>query len=249
MKTLIFSAMTGFYKAICTAFNLSDDEKRRTIAGDYRAQGYSFLSISDHDVFFSHDGLCSDDFLTLPTVEYAYDLRDHHYEEEYCVKTHHIMGIIDYSGEVKCERPLKEGEVLIHPRFFGESTAQSMRKTLESRGAFCVYNHPSWSKTDRADYGLLQGFAALEIYNFSGEVDNGTGGSFVQWDALLDAGAHINGVATDDNHNQGIPDDSYGGFVQVWSDDFSRRGICAHCRGATFPRPLPSLRLRWKSAP
>jgi hypothetical protein len=104
-----------------------------------------------------------------------------------------------------------------------------MKDELKSRGCFAVYNHPYWSCVTPEDMGLLEGFAAIEVYNHGCEADQGISDSSVFWDLMLRAGSRVNAVAADDSHNEfpdGKPEsDAYGGWICVNAPELTRNVI------------------------
>lgn len=236
-----FSKPGKFYKGNLHCHSTVSDGNKTPmqLAKEYQRKGYSFIALSEHEKFTRNDDLCSADFITLPTIEWASDLvKFDHDRNELWLKTHHIHGVFDFSNPDCSQNPLLDGEVLAQPNYNemdGAQTAQEMKEYLKSRGTFCIYNHPTWSKTSFIDYGMLDGFFGMEIYNYSGDVDNCTGDATTQWDYLLDRGAKLFGVATDDNHNGGtLPDDSYGGFICVKAAQLTREAIVTSILAGEF---------------
>lgn len=220
-----FAGEGAFYKGNlhCHSTRSDGNKTPAQLVDSYRQQGYSFLALSEHNIFTDPVEFCSRDFITLPAVEWEADLVQNSGQVEYWRKTHHVHGIWD--GARPAANPIRDGEVLPRMEYRGPETAAEMCRYLNSRGLFCIYNHPLWSKTSFSDYGRLEGFAAMEIYNYSGDVANATGDASLRWDELLDMGVRLWGVAADDNHNGGWPDDSFGGYIQVKAPELSRQAI------------------------
>lgn len=199
---------------------------------NYKEHGYSFLCFSEHEVFTDLEQFCTQDFITIPAVEWSSDL----VEGRRWLKTNHVHGIqgperlLSEAGS----RRLKNGQILSQPEYHGPETAADMCRKLRESGNLCIYNHPSWSKTSYEDYGDLKGFTAMEVWNYSGEIANHTANSCTQWDYLLDKGIKIFGVAADDNHNRGIPDDSFGGWICVKAPELSRNAIMEAIEDGNF---------------
>lgn len=220
-----FSGKGLFYKGNLHCHSTLSDGKMtpQELVEAYRERGYSFLALSEHNLFTDHTELCSPDFLTLPAIEWEADQTETRDGVFLWQKTHHVHGI-RLEGAA-CSSPMRNGEKLQPAPYDGPQTAERMCRYLKSRGLFCIYNHPLWSKTSRSDYADLDGFTAMEIYNFSEDLANATGDASLRWDELLDDGKQILGVAADDNHNGGWPDDSFGGYIQVWAPELSRQAI------------------------
>jgi len=181
----------------------------------YKSNGYNFLCYSDHNVFNDMTSYDDKDFITLPGVEWDCDC----VENGEVFKTHHISGFRgtkEMLSRAK-EEPLKHGEKMPRLVFKGQETVQEMMQYFKDRGNFCTYNHPLWSCMTPADFGSLEGYAAMEIYNNACNLSSHTSHGDVYWDMLLCAGHRICGVAADDNHNikTEFPDDSCGGWINV----------------------------------
>lgn len=185
----------------------------------YRENGYSFLCISDHDIYtdFRRD-LGTEDFLILPGVEYSAALFTE--DGKLRLKLHHIHGILG-TEEMQKKAPLPQFrhlEAIPQTQYFGKwdgaKAAQDAVDMLASHGCIATYNHPVWSRVDRDEFVNLRGILALEIYNFGTVEDSNTGFDTTYWDYMLRRGDSIRAFASDDNHN-GMYDDSLGGWVMV----------------------------------
>ncbi len=186
----------------------------------YKAQGYHFICFSDHDIFTDNTLLDAPDFITLPGLEWSSSFLNGQ-------KTHHILGILGPAAKVAQarEKPLAHKEELPNPSYDGPKSAENMCRYLTERGYFTVYNHPRWSCVEPEEMGSLQGFTAMEVFNYGCDVENRTGDGDVYWDRLLNAGTRIWGVATDDNHNKKAKDDSFGGWICVNAPALEREAI------------------------
>lgn len=198
----------------------------------YRSRGYSFLCFSDHEVYTDLTRLDTPDFISLPGVEWACDSMD----GDRWAQTHHMHGIAGTADMLAGAKapPLAHGETMPRLPFEGERTVQAMRAHMADRGCLTMYNHPLWSCTAPEDFGLLEGYTALEIFNYSCEVENHTADATVYWDRLLSKGARIWGAATDDNHNRSTPDDSCGGWISVNCAALTRDAVLGAIRDGRF---------------
>ena len=82
------------------------------------------------------------------------------------------------------------------------------------------------------DYGPLEGYLAYEVFNNGCDVESSTGLADLYWDTILETGACLNAVATDDNHNRAM--DSFGGFVWVKAAGLSRESILQALKDGRF---------------
>ena len=200
--------------------NVSDGTLDPVAMSDiYRENGYSFLCISDHDIYTDfRQELNSESFIILPGVEYSVALFSA--DGSLRLKLHHIHGILG-TEEMQKSAPLPQFrhlEAIPVSKFFGEwdgaKAAQDAADMLASHGCITTYNHPVWSRVDRDEFVNLKNIAALEIYNFGTVEDSNTGYDTTYWDYMLRRGDRVNAFASDDNHN-GTYDDSLGGWIMV----------------------------------
>lgn len=197
----------------------------------YKSNGYSFLAISDHNIFTDFGNTFNtDDFVILPAIEASAALFDKKWSTN-CLKTHHIHGIAapctkDYSS---ASPTLKHMEVFPERVFTGQwdgaAVAQSLSDDLRARGCITIYNHPIWSRVRDYEFAETNGLTAIEIFNYNTVNESGTGYDTTYWDVMLREGKKIWGVASDDNHNTEYFPDSCGGFIVVKSEELSREAI------------------------
>ena len=65
----------------------------------------------------------------------------------------------------------------------------------------------------------------VEIFNYNTENESGTGFDTTYWDAMLRAGKRVFADASDDNHNAGIFDDAFGGYIMVKANSLTHDHI------------------------
>lgn len=100
-----------------------------------------------------------------------------------------------------------------------------MQNDLREHGFITTYNHPIWSRVTEEDFIYLEGISALEIYNYGAMEESGTGVDTVHWDIMLRNGKKICAFASDDNHNDGIIEDSFGGYIVVNAEKLEHDAI------------------------
>lgn len=200
----------------------------------YKEAGYSFLCISDHDIYSDYRAAYdSDDFITLPGIEYSAILfKGDKPERMDRIKIHHIHGIL---GPEKMQREASAGLLkhLTHipplQYFNGEwdavAVAQKMTDMLRSHGLVTVYNHPIWSRVTAQEFMDCEGLQALEVFNYNTVQESQTGYDITYWDEMLRRGKKINVTASDDNHNEGLFEDSCGGWICVKAPELTHEAI------------------------
>lgn len=186
----------------------------------YKKQGYNFLSISEHDIFSDYGEIYNtDSFLLMPCIEYSGILyRDIGTNERY--KLHHMHGLLGTTAMQQAASEHFTHLQYVPPlKFFkewdGRKTAQTMADLLLAHGCLVTYNHPIWSRVTEDDFIHTEGPCMLEIFNYNTVQESNTGYDVTYWDRMLRAGRKINAFASDDNHNEGLFEDSCGGWVCV----------------------------------
>ncbi|MCI5699653.1 MAG: PHP domain-containing protein [Lachnospiraceae bacterium] len=199
----------------------------------YKEQGYSFLAISDHDIYSDYrDQVDCEDFIILPAIEASAVLyKDENRNRAERLSIHHIHGIL---GNEKMQREAKKG-LFTHLEKYparqfcaawdGAKTAQELQDDLKAHGCITIYNHPVWSRVKEEDFINTEGLTALEIYNYGTVNESATGFDTLRWDVMLRNGKKIFATASDDNHNDGVVEDSFGGFIVVKAQELTHESI------------------------
>ena len=199
----------------------------------YREQGYHFLTISDHDLYSDYrEEFDCDEFIILPALEASAVLyKDERKNRAERLKIHHIHGIL---GNCKMQENAKKG-VFSHLERYpvreyvgtwdGAKAAQELQDDLKAHGCITVYNHPVWSRVSEEEFIHTEGITALEIYNYGTVNESATGFDSQHWDVLLRNGKHVFATASDDNHNDGIIKDSFGGYIMVKAEQLDHEAI------------------------
>lgn len=119
-------------------------------AADYRAQGYDFLALTDHNIMKTHVQFNSDDFLMIPGWE-----RDIPYGTTKCL---HVVGLFpsDTPDDSVITRPRGNPDVM---------SQQQLIDQMHSENVFVEIAHPIWSRMEPEELRALQGFNAIEIFN------------------------------------------------------------------------------------
>ena len=200
------------------------------VAEDFRAHGYAFLCLTDHDYFTDPAGAYdTDGFIVLPAIEASAYL----YADETrtaLLACHHMTGILG-TDEMVAAAPSRfhDGERLEPLCYFGSwdgaAAARELVARLTDRGCIAIYNHPIWSRIDPADVIGLKGIFGIEVYNYDTENEGGDGADTVYWDLMLRRGQRVGGIAADDSHHVAEFDDVFGGWVVVCAPELTRDAI------------------------
>lgn len=215
----------------CHTINSDGTLTPAQVADFYQKNGYSFLALSDHDIYTDYRStLDTENFIILPAVEASAVL----YKEKGNVDrlaVHHIHGIL---GTAEMQKNAVAGlyahmEQLPIVKYYGKwngaQVAQELEQSLCEHGCITVYNHPIWSRVNEEDFINLDGITALEIYNYGTEIESGTGFDSIHWDTMLRSGRKIFATASDDNHNEEKLPDSFGGYIVVKAESLNHESI------------------------
>jgi hypothetical protein len=209
----------------------------------YKEKGYNFIAFSEHDLFTGWKNFNDDNFIILPAIERAVDVPNSYK----CYHIHGIQGSKHYVESSK-ETPLKHGMKIDRPHLDGLHTVQKVIDELKDTGNIVILNHPLWSSNTFEELSSLEGYFALEVFNYGCEVENKTGLSTMYWNHLLQNGKNIFGVATDDNHNfnrysEAAPEwDSFGGWINVYAEALTQDAICdALLKGEFYSSSGPEI--------
>lgn len=189
-------------------------------AADYKAQGYDFLALTDHNVMLTHSHLGSEDFLMLPGWE-----RDIPITEK--VKCIHVVGLFP------ADTP--DGAEVSRPK--GDPATMSMQDLLDQmRGenAFTVIAHPLWSRMEPEEVRALTDFDAIEVFNTGTECLCHAGRADAYWDMLLRDGKRVYAIACDDTHGKDKKPDRFGGWVMVSAKSLTREDILAALKAGNY---------------
>lgn len=215
-------------------------------AAAFAAQGYQFLCLSDHDVFTDYsDELDYEDFIILPGLEASAVLLSE--DGEQVLRTHHMHGILG-TDEMIAAAPFRfeHGErlepLVRYGSWDGLAVAEELGASLAARGCAVTYNHPIWSRIEPEDVlGLTCAFG-IEVFNYNTVNECALGADTAYWDMLLRRGVRIGAIAADDNHNGGVFDDAFGGWVVACAPELSRDAVVrALMSGAYYSSAGPEV--------
>ena len=194
----------------------------------YKANGYAFLCLSDHNLYTDYRYKYNSDlFLILPGTEIAAVLFD---EKDGYLKMHHLNGIL---GTKAMQEQAKSGlfqhmeriePIVAYGDWDGRKVTEAMAENLRDHGCFITYNHPVWSRVEPHEFEIDGIYNSLEIYNYNTVNESGTGFNTTYWDEMLRKGMHVNADAADDNHNGNFPD-NFGGYLMVAAESLTHDNI------------------------
>ncbi len=196
----------------------------------YKAEGYSVLAFTDHNIMIDNTHLSEPDFLVLNGVEYNISMQPYQaprgsrssgefnmiapppdaklimYQEKYVAYTR-SHAYFDKAMRDENEEP--------YERYYSPECISDMMTRAREAGFFVFYNHPGYSQENYTVYTKYKGMHAMEILNYGSEYFGNRGYAPQVYDDICKSGNLIYCVATDDNH---VEEDRFGGFVMVKAD-------------------------------
>jgi hypothetical protein len=182
------------------------DSPPETVVDWYEAHGYDFLFLTDHNILIPDDHLAKLQRGRLPVWQ----------GEEVTMAAVHVNGL----GVTELLAPPWPGKSLFEAEVAVSHTVR-VRWAVErilAQGGVAHVNHPNYLYTLTIDDLLTSGdFGLLEVANGHNAVNNEGDATHpsteVIWDALLQSGRQVWGVASDDAHH-----------FQTWGENFSNPG-------------------------
>ena len=189
----------------------------------YKDKGYSFLSISDHNIYQHFSEFNTDTFLMLPGVE-----RDVNVTGE-VMKCFHIVGVGTHSHNASA---FTHGQRLNYREWKSIETAKRIAEELNDHAMMPILAHPVWSRNELSDLLALKGIVGIEIYNNVCEVEWHFGHAQLYWDLMLKRGHRVWGFATDDCHNTDAH--AFGGWIVVKAPALTVEAIAQSIKQGSF---------------
>lgn len=251
MKKFILPEEGKFYKANLHAHSTVSDGSftPEQLKALYKAQGYSILAYTDHELLVDHSDLNDPDFLALTATEYAFMekedyvrsktielnlfAKDPHNTKQICYDPSYVI-----HGE-KWRAPIAEYVGDPFKREYTLECIQTVIDTANKNGFLVSLNHPSYSMESPEFFGKLKGLFAMEIYNYisfmmDGVYDYNPG----MYENMLRRGHNLYCIAADDCHSgyeDGEPRcDRYGGFVMIKAPSLTYENIISAMEQGNF---------------
>jgi hypothetical protein len=169
------------------------DLSPRALAAVYGTAGFDVVAITDHWRLTKVPSTRS--LLTLPAAELTCDRGQ--VGETSDVLVYGIEDIPEDPGGDRRNWMVNQKEKWEQRTFPDLSTAG--RFAVE-QGGVAYLAHPYWTGMDATTLIESEHVSGVEVYNASGELKCGRGDSSMIWDAALEAGRQLYGIATDDSH-------------------------------------------------
>lgn len=203
----------------------------RFLVEDYRDAGFDVVALTDHWRLTRVSS--TDRLLTIPAAELTYDVAPGRVGEFLAYGIQHLP---DDPGGMRENWVVNEEHW--EQRTFPGFTAAN--RWAAAQGAVTYAAHPYWSGLDVDVLRQAEGFAGLEVFNGTSEVEDGRGDSSSWWDALLGDGRLVFGIAVDDQH---VPLFDLGlAWTMVRASDRSETAVVEALRtGAMYASSGPAI--------
>jgi len=210
-----FAASGKWYKGnLHTHTARSDGElEPEEIEQSYRAAGYDFLALTDHDRVTEPGEVSDEEFLLLLGAEMAGD------QGEVAEQVHVVAFGLASAGDVP------EGP-----------TVPDAIAWAVDHGGEAIIAHPYWSGLVVSDLLQWEGHLGIEVFNTTCHVTKAKGHSAVHWDDLLGRGRCPWGFAVDDAHRSTShrPTDLCRAWVMARAPELTREAVLEALRAGHF---------------
>ena len=232
------------YKANLHCHSVFSDGKKtpQELKEMYKNEGYSILSITDHETPKNHSYLNDSDFLTITGYEVYIRPNAEARSDAYDKEIHINLFACDPENEsIVCYNPkyckyipkeLQDQYKKVgsqKDREYSAAYINEVIKTAKENGYIAAYNHAWWSMEDEADILAYDGFFSMEMCNYGSYLLGHLEYNAALYDKMLSRGKKIACHSADDNHNAFPMDspksDSFGAFTMIMPRDFSYASI------------------------
>lgn len=199
----------------------------------YKAQGYSILAFTDHNIFIPHNDLTEKDFLILNGIEYDVNAKGGktcHFcaiagskDEENQLFFHREPRYV-WKGGLEAIKQVKFDDSLPdYVRTYSAEGISEMMRGCRDKGYFVTYNHPCWSLERYPEYMSYDGMHAMEIMNYASREVGYPEVNETVFDDMLMGGKRVFCSANDDNHT--VEKDAFGGFNYILSPELTYESV------------------------
>jgi hypothetical protein len=220
MRKYLLPESGNFYKANLHCHTTVSDGSHtpEAVKELYKAQGYSIIAYTDHDIMIDHDDLRDEGFLPLLGYEMEITEQLPYGDEPFAIKRTCHMCLIARDRETAKQVCWHRSKYLfghapeyIHLAKFDENIPDYNRSyspkcindmiaKAKEGNFFVTYNHPKWSLEGYPEYSAYEGMDAMEMFN-GGCLNAGYEDYNPEvYDAFLRQGKRLYCIGTDDNH-------------------------------------------------
>ena len=262
MRTYLLPESGTDYKANLHCHSTLSDGKftPEELKAAYKAQGYSIIAYTDHDILIPHHDLADAEFLPLVGFEIEVNEPTEANPTAQKRKTCHMCMIalepenviqpcwhrsLYQFGNARNHRDLVQYDDLF-PDYVRRYSAQGISEIMgimREKGFFVTYNHPTWSQESYPQYIGYEGMNAMEMVNGACIRMGFEEHNERVYSDLLKAGRRIFCVATDDTHNA---QDLFIGYTVIRAPQLEYRTVTSALeKGQFYCSEGPVIRDLW----
>ena len=167
----------------------------------YANAGYDFLAITDHHRYNFTNFAPETGLLILPGMEADRFLDG---------KGMPVVHVVAVGPAL--DNGYTDGQIIEYQRGGTAEDCQDIVDDVLAANNLAILAHPMWSGNTVDSVKALQGYQMLEVWNSGSALNWGVDTNSYHWDALLQEGRRIWGVASDDGH--ALQENCFG-FVRV----------------------------------
>ena len=236
----LISPKKNKYKANLHCHSVASDGKKtpEELKKMYKDNGYSILSITDHETPKNHSYLNDEDFLTITGYEAYIRPGEGCVYDVYIQETHLNLfardpeneAIVGYNPAYCKYIPLEEHDKYkkvgpLKKREYSVEYINEFIQAARDNGYLVSYNHPCWSMEDESVIMSYDGIFSMEMCNYGSFLLNATEYNSILYNKMLNNGKRIFCHSADDNHNKADDNsphcDSFGGFTMIMPKEFT----------------------------
>ena len=200
---------------------------------EYMKRGYSILAYTDHDTFVPHNDLTDENFLALNGYEIGFMDKERVRAIHICairLTNSEDMPACQVDGRFVLEKQNKpipntvvgvynySGDKIVYD---GDCVSRIFKDHVDA-GFFTTYNHPEWSGEHYPEYISYNHMHAMEIVNYTSQVQGYEEYNAQIYDDMVLAGKRIYCTATDDAHGMG---GAFGGFTMIKAEKLEYEAV------------------------
>lgn len=193
----------------------------------YAEKGFDFLALTDHRIYHRLPAAQESGVLLLPGMELDATVPD---------SPVHCLHLVSVGSDT--ENAFQQNQTFRSERVTQIGEAQHLIDEIVAAGNLPIVCHPEWSGMEYTEIRELQHFGLMEIWNSACALDCMLDRNAAYWDALLNDGRIVYGVASDDCHavsHMGV------GFVRVRAEKTTESIMAALKAGAFYASCGPEI--------
>ena len=236
MNKVLFPLGKKIYKAnLHVHTTISDGNVTAEQVKDaYKAQGYSIVAFTDHEVLIDHSDLDDENFLAITSYEWAVGQRGVPYKfgktcdlNLYALDQHNTTQVCFDPEKVWHSTAEEIAQVKYHGKLYkSEYSPECINEVIreaKKHGFLVCWNHPDYSLEDFDDIWMkYEGYDAMEIFNTGSRIGGWPGDNSALYDRVLRSGKLVFPIAADDSHGlrgKHPLSSNFGGFCMIAADE------------------------------